>query len=30
MNNAGIGLNPGKPWEDLGWLEALVDVNSGA
>jgi NAD(P)-dependent dehydrogenase (short-subunit alcohol dehydrogenase family) len=27
MNNAGIGNNPGKPWENIdGWKE-LVDVN---
>jgi NAD(P)-dependent dehydrogenase (short-subunit alcohol dehydrogenase family) len=27
MNNAGIGPNPGKPWENLGGWRKLVDVN---
>jgi NAD(P)-dependent dehydrogenase (short-subunit alcohol dehydrogenase family) len=27
MNNAAIGLNPGKAWEDLGGWKTLVDVN---
>lgn len=27
MNNAGIGNNPGKPWEDLGGWKSLIDVN---
>jgi NAD(P)-dependent dehydrogenase (short-subunit alcohol dehydrogenase family) len=27
MNNAGIGANPGKPWEDLDGWKALMDVN---
>ena len=27
MNNAGIGPNPGKPWENLAGWRALVDVN---
>jgi NAD(P)-dependent dehydrogenase (short-subunit alcohol dehydrogenase family) len=27
MNNAGVGANPGKPWEDLDGWKALMDVN---
>ncbi|HYP90827.1 MAG TPA: SDR family NAD(P)-dependent oxidoreductase [Polyangiaceae bacterium] len=27
MNNAGVGNNPGQPWEDLAAWKALVDVN---
>jgi NAD(P)-dependent dehydrogenase (short-subunit alcohol dehydrogenase family) len=27
MNNAGVGANPGKPWENLPGWEALMDVN---
>jgi len=27
MNNAGIGNNPGKPWEDRDAWRALIDVN---
>jgi len=27
MNNAGIGANPGKPWENLAAWRTLVDVN---
>ncbi len=27
MNNAGTGMNPGKPWEDLDGWRRLVDVN---
>ncbi len=27
MNNAGIGNNPGKPWENLDAWKALVDIN---
>jgi NAD(P)-dependent dehydrogenase (short-subunit alcohol dehydrogenase family) len=27
MNNAGIGSNPGKPWEDVDAWRALIDVN---
>jgi NAD(P)-dependent dehydrogenase (short-subunit alcohol dehydrogenase family) len=27
MNNAGIGSNPGKPWEDRDAWRALIDVN---
>lgn len=27
MNNAGIGANPGKPWENLGEWRDLIDVN---
>lgn len=27
MNNAGVGANPGKPWEDLDGWKALADVN---
>lgn len=27
MNNAGVGNNPGKPWENLDAWKALVDVN---
>jgi NAD(P)-dependent dehydrogenase (short-subunit alcohol dehydrogenase family) len=27
MNNAGIGNNPGKPWENLAAWRALIDVN---
>jgi NAD(P)-dependent dehydrogenase (short-subunit alcohol dehydrogenase family) len=27
MNNAAIGANPGKPWEDLDGWKALMDVN---
>jgi NAD(P)-dependent dehydrogenase (short-subunit alcohol dehydrogenase family) len=27
MNNAGVGANPGKPWEHLAGWKALVDVN---
>jgi NAD(P)-dependent dehydrogenase (short-subunit alcohol dehydrogenase family) len=27
MNNAGIGRNPGKPWEDLAGWKSLLDVN---
>ncbi len=27
MNNAGIGANPGKPWENLDAWKALIDVN---
>lgn len=27
MNNAGIGRNPGKPWQDIADWKALVDVN---
>lgn len=27
MNNAGVGNNPGKPWENLDAWKSLVDVN---
>ena len=27
MNNAGVGINPGKPWENLDAWKALIDVN---
>jgi NAD(P)-dependent dehydrogenase (short-subunit alcohol dehydrogenase family) len=27
MNNAGIGANPGKPWEDLDGWRRLMEVN---
>ena len=27
MNNAGIGANPGKPWENRDGWKALIDVN---
>ena len=27
MNNAGVGSNPGKPWEDLAAWRALIDIN---
>ena len=27
MNNAGMGRNPGKPWEDIAGWKSLVDVN---
>ena len=27
MNNAGVGSNPGKPWEDGGGWRRLLDVN---
>ena len=27
MNNAGVGLDPGKPWENLTGWRALMDVN---
>jgi NAD(P)-dependent dehydrogenase (short-subunit alcohol dehydrogenase family) len=27
MNNAGVGHNPGKPWENLADWKALLDVN---
>lgn len=27
MNNAGIGINPGQPWENLAGWRSLVDVN---
>lgn len=27
MNNAGIGRNPGKPWEDLDGWKRLLEVN---
>ena len=27
MNNAGIGANPGKPWENRDDWKALIDVN---
>ena len=27
MNNAGIGNNPGKPWEDLDGWKRLLDIN---
>jgi NAD(P)-dependent dehydrogenase (short-subunit alcohol dehydrogenase family) len=27
MNNAGVGANPGKPWENLAGWEALMEVN---
>ena len=27
MNNAGVGNNPGKPWESLDAWNALIDVN---
>ena len=27
MNNAGVGNNPGKPWEDAAGWSKLVDVN---
>jgi NAD(P)-dependent dehydrogenase (short-subunit alcohol dehydrogenase family) len=27
MNNAGVGNNPGQPWENSGAWRALVDVN---
>jgi NAD(P)-dependent dehydrogenase (short-subunit alcohol dehydrogenase family) len=27
MNNAAVGVNPGKPWEDLDGWKSLVDVN---
>jgi NAD(P)-dependent dehydrogenase (short-subunit alcohol dehydrogenase family) len=27
MNNAGVGNNPGKPWENLDAWKALIDIN---
>ncbi len=27
MNNAGVGNNPGKPWEDRDAWRKLIDVN---
>ncbi|WOF74321.1 SDR family NAD(P)-dependent oxidoreductase [Parvibaculaceae bacterium PLY_AMNH_Bact1] len=27
MNNAGAGMNPGKPWENTGGWKKLLDVN---
>src|SRR5262245_25419176 len=27
MNNAGVGQNPGKPWEDVAGWRKLLDVN---
>ncbi|MEW9836699.1 SDR family NAD(P)-dependent oxidoreductase [Mesorhizobium marinum] len=27
MNNAGVGANPGKPWQNLDAWKALIDVN---
>jgi NAD(P)-dependent dehydrogenase (short-subunit alcohol dehydrogenase family) len=27
MNNAGVGANPGKPWENLEGWRALIEVN---
>jgi len=27
MNNAGVGSNPGKPWENVSGWRALLDVN---
>jgi len=27
MNNAGVGNNPGKPWEDLDAWKRLIDIN---
>jgi NAD(P)-dependent dehydrogenase (short-subunit alcohol dehydrogenase family) len=27
MNNAGVGNNPGKPWENLDAWKTLIDVN---
>jgi NAD(P)-dependent dehydrogenase (short-subunit alcohol dehydrogenase family) len=27
MNNAGVGSNPGKPWEDTDAWRALIDIN---
>jgi NAD(P)-dependent dehydrogenase (short-subunit alcohol dehydrogenase family) len=27
MNNAGVGANPGKPWEDLDGWRRLMDIN---
>jgi NAD(P)-dependent dehydrogenase (short-subunit alcohol dehydrogenase family) len=27
MNNAGMGANPGKPWEDIDGWRRLIDVN---
>ena len=27
MNNAGVGSNPGKPWEDVDAWRALIDIN---
>jgi NAD(P)-dependent dehydrogenase (short-subunit alcohol dehydrogenase family) len=27
MNNAGVGNNPGKPWEDLAGWRKLLDIN---
>lgn len=27
MNNAGVGNNPGKPWENLDAWKSLIDVN---
>jgi NAD(P)-dependent dehydrogenase (short-subunit alcohol dehydrogenase family) len=27
MNNAGVGRNPGKPWEDVAGWKSLLDVN---
>jgi NAD(P)-dependent dehydrogenase (short-subunit alcohol dehydrogenase family) len=27
MNNAGVGNNPGKPWEDVDAWRALIDIN---
>jgi NAD(P)-dependent dehydrogenase (short-subunit alcohol dehydrogenase family) len=27
MNNAGVGHNPGKPWENIAEWKALLDVN---
>jgi NAD(P)-dependent dehydrogenase (short-subunit alcohol dehydrogenase family) len=27
MNNAGVGSNPGKPWEDTNAWRALIDIN---
>ena len=27
MNNAGVGNNPGKPWENLDAWKQLLDIN---
>ena len=27
MNNAGVGNNPGKPWENLDAWKKLIDIN---
>src|SRR5262245_25004203 len=27
MNNAGVGNNPGKPWENLDAWKELIDIN---